>query len=106
MSRCDDRSCATVTGMGPESLVHQGISRGRRAVDTVVYLRRQPDYQCRSWRSYPDDMGDDYEGTGWAKYVRQVSKRPGWSVARLARETGFSKSTFFDWMSPDSRKAV
>lgn len=51
-------------------------------------------------------MGDDYEGTGWAKYVRQVSKRPGWSVARLSRETRFSKSTFFDWMSPDSRKAV
>lgn len=51
-------------------------------------------------------MADDYDGSGWARYIRRAKTLPGWSVARLHRETGIAKSTFFDWMSEDSTKAV
>ena len=51
-------------------------------------------------------MGDGHNRQSWSDYIRRLKERPGWSVARLARETGFSTSTFWDWMKPESRKAV
>jgi transcriptional regulator with XRE-family HTH domain len=37
----------------------------------------------------------------WAGYLRRMTRRPGWSVARLAREAGVNKSTIFGWIKGD-----
>lgn len=34
----------------------------------------------------------------WARYLKQMTDRTGWSVARLARESGIHRSTIFRWM--------
>ena len=34
----------------------------------------------------------------WGAYLRRMTQRPGWSVARLARESGIHRATIFDWM--------
>lgn len=34
----------------------------------------------------------------WGAYLRRMTSRPGWSVARLARESGVHRATIFDWM--------
>jgi transcriptional regulator with XRE-family HTH domain len=46
-------------------------------------------------------MGDGFTGDAagaWATYLRQMTDRPGWSVARLARESGIHRATIFDWI--------
>ncbi|MFV2094867.1 helix-turn-helix domain-containing protein [Micromonospora sp. LOL_014] len=35
----------------------------------------------------------------WAQYLRRMTERPGWSVAKLARESGVHRATIFKWMS-------
>jgi transcriptional regulator with XRE-family HTH domain len=35
----------------------------------------------------------------------ELTSRPGWSVARLARESGIHRSTIFRWMSGEVRNA-
>lgn len=34
----------------------------------------------------------------WATFLTQQTSRPGWSVARLARESGIHRSTIFRWI--------
>jgi transcriptional regulator with XRE-family HTH domain len=34
----------------------------------------------------------------WGAYLKRMTSRPGWSVARLARESGIHRATIFDWM--------
>src|SRR5215207_8599955 len=34
----------------------------------------------------------------WASYLTEVIHRPGWSIARLARESGVHRSTIFRWL--------
>lgn len=47
-------------------------------------------------------MGDASRPTeDWASYLRRMTKRPGWSVARLARESGVNRATIFGWMKGD-----
>jgi transcriptional regulator with XRE-family HTH domain len=42
----------------------------------------------------------DAAGTStWARYLDAVTHRPGWSVARLARESGVHRSTIFRWLN-------
>lgn len=36
----------------------------------------------------------------WGEYLRRMTSRPGWSVARLHRESGVARQTIFKWMSP------
>lgn len=43
-------------------------------------------------------MGDA-EGSEWARWLKAMTGRPGWSVARLAREAGVHRSTIHRWMS-------
>lgn len=38
-------------------------------------------------------------GDNWAGYLRRMTKRPGWSVARLARESGIHRATIFKWLA-------
>jgi len=47
-------------------------------------------------------MGDaSKQPDDWASYLRRMTKRPGWSVARLARESGINRATIFGWMKGD-----
>jgi transcriptional regulator with XRE-family HTH domain len=45
-------------------------------------------------------MGDGLEaGEDWPGYLRRMTSRPGWSVARLARESGVHRGTIFAYIS-------
>lgn len=44
-------------------------------------------------------MGDDQVREDWAGYLRRMTSRPGWSVARLARESSIHRGTIFKWIS-------
>lgn len=37
-------------------------------------------------------------GRSWGRYLREIANRPGWSVARLAREAKLNRTTIFDWI--------
>lgn len=55
----------------------------------------------RRWSSglYCVPMNDGSGGLSqWGAYLRRMTRRPGWSVARLARESGIHRATIFDWM--------
>lgn len=44
-------------------------------------------------------MNDGSGGlSDWGAYLKRMTSRPGWSVARLARESGIHRATIFDWM--------
>lgn len=43
-------------------------------------------------------MSNLAELSEWARYLKRMTSRPGWSVARLARESGIHRATIFDWM--------
>lgn len=70
-------------------------SRFRDAAETPP-LR---DYQDWSKGVYRGLVGGHEETSGelteWAKYLKSIQDRPGWSVARLARVTGMHRSTLF-----------
>jgi transcriptional regulator with XRE-family HTH domain len=38
-------------------------------------------------------------GDAWSAYLRRMTSREGWSVARLARESEISRSTIFRWIA-------
>jgi transcriptional regulator with XRE-family HTH domain len=40
-------------------------------------------------------------GETWASYLRRMTKRPGWSVAKLGRESGIHRATIFGWIKGD-----
>lgn len=46
-------------------------------------------------------MSNLAELSEWARYLKRMTSRPGWSVARLARESGIHRATIFDWMKGD-----
>jgi len=45
-------------------------------------------------------------GENWATYLRRMTKRPGWSVARLARESGIHRATIFKWIGGEPGATV
>jgi transcriptional regulator with XRE-family HTH domain len=51
-----------------------------------------------------------HDGSGelsdWGAYLRRMTTRPGWSVARLAREAGIHRATIFDWMKGGGDKVT
>ncbi len=49
-----------------------------------------------------DGPGDEEGIDSWARYLKRVTERPGWSVAKLARESGLNRSTLFRYMSEGS----
>lgn len=45
-------------------------------------------------------MGDGLDvGEDWSGYLRRMTSRPGWTVARLARESGINRGTIFGYIS-------
>lgn len=43
-------------------------------------------------------MSDGSAEESWAQYLKRMTDRAGWSVARLARESGIHRSTIFRWI--------
>lgn len=72
----------------------------------VAELRRPE--ACSSWSRdvYPDDVTrrdiDSDAFSGWARYLKGIQARPGWSVARLAREADIHRTTIFRWIAGDT----
>lgn len=63
-------------------------------------LRRKGGYRRTSDATYRVHVSDAGRGT-WATFLTQMTTRPGWSVARLAREAGIHRSTIFRWIKGD-----
>jgi plasmid maintenance system antidote protein VapI len=65
--------------------------------------RRPRTYRCSSDTAYRLPMSDaPAPGETWAAYLRRMTKRPGWSVARLARDSGIHRATIFKWIGGDA----
>lgn len=58
---------------------------------TVVKVQHLGTYTCRACATYRLYMADGAEDA-WTKFLRDIVGRPGWSVARLARESGIDRS--------------
>lgn len=54
---------------------------------------------CPHWweASYGGGMSDA-SPTAWSRFLAEMVARPGWSVARLHRESGVGRSTIFRWL--------
>lgn len=65
----------------------------------VVKVRPESNYHDPFVTSYRTTMGDGGTREDWAGYLRRMTDRPGWSVARLARESGIHRATIFKWIS-------
>lgn len=65
----------------------------------VVKVRPEPNHQDPFGTPYRVHMSDGGKRESWAEYLRRMTDRPGWSVARLARESGVHRATLFRWMS-------
>src|SRR5690554_3702349 len=52
-------------------------------------------------------MDDGANGlSDWGRYLKRMTARPGWSVARLARESGIHRATIFDWIKGDGESVT
>jgi len=67
---------------------------------------RLPSYQYWSDGTYRFGVVDNDGRREWGAYLDRVTNRPGWSVARLAREAGLSRQTIFDWKRGGTGKSV
>jgi transcriptional regulator with XRE-family HTH domain len=43
------------------------------------------------------------DGGRWGEFLREITARPGWTVARLAEKSGIHRSTLFRWMNGSVR---
>lgn len=64
--------------------------------DTVVRRRRLECFRSRWFE--PTVLYVAESGDAWSEYLRRMTSRPGWSVARLARESGLHRSAIFGWI--------
>lgn len=66
-------------------------------------MPRVADYFSRSGATYGVNVSNDQDGGGeWARYLKDLTGRDGWSVARLAREAGLDRGTIFRWMRAEA----
>lgn len=65
-------------------------------LSTVRQIRRSRYFQ-RNW-SGPNVVYVVATGDAWSAYLRRMTSRTDWSVARLAREAGIARSTIFRWI--------
>jgi transposase-like protein len=64
----------------------------------VVKERPSANHQDPFATPYRVHMSDGDKRESWADYLRRMTTRPGWSVARLARESGIHRATIFRWI--------
>lgn len=67
----------------------------------VARLRRTMVYLHSVGTSYGSCMSDavSQQSNAWAALLRDITTRPDWSVARLAREANLHRSTIFRWLN-------
>lgn len=89
--------------INPDRLAVHRLRRRRVAhASADARKRRSPSYRW-TWRNpYRVHVGDGIEGEGWGGYLRRMTDRPGWSVARLARDSGVHRGTIFKWLAGKS----
>lgn len=63
---------------------------------SVGKRHHQPLYPHRWDGPYVVAMGNTADD--WSTYLRRLARRDGWSVARLARESGVNRSTIQEWI--------
>lgn len=81
--------------------------RWRTRPDTVGQDRRPPSYPSRWDNTYRMVVADGgIRSGGWGRYLREIAKRPGWTVARIAREAGLNRTTVFDWIRDGDGRSV
>lgn len=51
-------------------------------------------------------MGNGPAATSWGRYVDYLRNRPGWSMARLARQADMNPATLFEYVRKDSGENV
>lgn len=79
-------------------MMRSGSTRPPKRINLVAHVRRTVAYTRRSEATYPVHVRDGQEtGGSWAEYIREITTRPDWSVARLARDSGISRSQIFRW---------
>jgi transcriptional regulator with XRE-family HTH domain len=80
------------------------VGRHRKTTLRNDAKKRRPwTYRCSSDTAYRHRMSDaPVRGENWAGYLRRMTKRPGWSVAKLARDSGIHRGTIFKWLSGDT----
>lgn len=87
------RATGTPLGKARSKRSHQR----KQALETVRRKGRSESFP-RRWTDptvlYVVDGGD-----AWSAYLRTMTRRPGWSVARLARESGIARSSIFKWIA-------
>jgi len=77
----------------------QASRRKKASLRSDAKGRRPWTYRCSSDTAYRMPMSDASQPReDWAGYLRRMTDRPGWSVARLAREAGINRGTIFKWM--------
>lgn len=74
-------------------------ARGHEVRLRVVKERPHANHQDPYAAAYRMPMGDGGKQESWADYLRRMTERPGWSVARLARESNVHRATIFKWMA-------
>src|SRR4051794_10281728 len=79
---------------------HAGRKPSKSGQAGVTSLAREPLCRGRSTGTYSGRVshGDDDEANPWGRYVKALTDRDGWSVARLARESGIARRTLFRWI--------
>lgn len=74
--------------------------RHHRTSPTVAKMQRQRSYP-RWWEALYRSHVSDGGPTAWSIFLAEMVARPGWSVARLARESGLNRSSIFRWLRGD-----
>lgn len=69
-------------------------------VATVAWMPRLSGCSRRQDATYRMHVSntDETPTTEWARYLKEATDRPGWSVARLAREAEVDRTTVFRWI--------
>lgn len=70
------------------------------ALPTVAWMLRPRGFSGRQDATYGMHVSNTGETptTAWARYLKEATDRPGWSVARLAREAEVDRTTVFRWI--------
>lgn len=124
MSGSDARRWHTVAYMRQLAALRQGFSLRQPTTDSVqprdtigletdVYKRRSTVYvgrvvvpYCTSVNDVSTPASDGSMGEDWGAWLRRVTDRPDWSVARLSRDSGYSKAAIFEWIAAGSGRNV
>lgn len=78
---------------GPTNRTHTPLD----AAEAVRSMRRPGSYP-RRWIE-PTVIHVVQNPDAWSAYLKRMTSRPDWSVARLAKESGIARSSIFRWIA-------